>query len=286
MKNIMFAIAKRDFHVMQYHEVHKEIEMYYLRQGERLYFVENRTFHLTEGTAIFISSNRIHKTSAAGNQSHERLLLEIHPDFLNTCYAMFPDVSFDFLFSQTAVVSTPNSAYNPAIRQTFEEIARLTAEKPFGYEAEIQLNVFKLFLNFQRTISGSYHEHILFSPKHQKIYEVLEYIGSNMEHISSLDDLCQHFFISKYYLCHSFKEVTGMSVMAFLNMTRVLRASVLLRDGQLSISQVAKAVGLNSVAHLTDVFKRLEGMTPHEYRRLHELNPWQNSSNYDTRKRE
>ena len=277
MKNITFAIAKRISHYMCFHEVHQEIEMYYLRQGERIYFVEDRTYHLTPGSVLFIGSNRIHKTSSTGNHPHERLLLEIHPDFLKTCSRMFPDVNLDYLLSQTAVISTPDSVYNASIRESFEEIARLEKEQPFGYEVEIQLNVVKLFLNFHRTLNTSGDAHVLNSSKHQKIYEVLRYIGANMDKITSLDMLCQHFYISKYYLCHSFKEVTGLSVMAFLNMTRVMRASVLLKEDKLTVAQIGKAVGFDSVAHFTDVFKRLEGVTPNEYRRQHQ-NPWEKVS--------
>jgi len=281
MKNITFAIAKRASHHMRFHEVHQEIEMYYLRQGERIYFVEDRTYPLTPGSAILISSNRIHKTSSTGNHPHERMLLEIHPDFLKTCAPLMSDINPDFLLSQVAVLSTPDSPYNAAICEAFEEIARLETEHPIGYEAEIQLNVIKLFINFQRTLSTSEEGQILDSPKHQKIYEVLRYIGSNMEHITSLDMLCQHFFISKYYLCHSFKEVTGLSVMSFLNMTRVVRASVLLREKTMSLEQVGKAVGFGSLSHFTDVFKRLEGITPNEYRKLHQ-SPWLERSSKTT----
>ena len=267
MKNITFAIAKRDSHNMKFHEVHQEIEMYYLRQGERIYFVEDRTYPLFPGSVILISSNRIHKTSSTGNHPHERLLLQIHPDFLKICAPIFPDISWDYLLSQTAVLSTPDSPYNTAICQAFEEIARLEHELPLGYEAEIQLNVVKLFLNFQRTLNSSGEGCVLSTPKHQKIYEVLRYIGSNMENITSLDMLCQHFYISKYYLCHSFKEVTGLSVMAFLNMTRVLRASALLREPTLSMAQIAQIVGFSNMPHFNDVFKRIVGLTPNEYRK-------------------
>ena len=58
-----------------------------------------------------------------------------------------------------------------------------------------------------------------------------------------------------------------MSVMSFLNMTRVLRATVLLGENNMSIAQIARVVGFGTVAHFTDVFKRIEDITPHEYRR-------------------
>lgn len=267
MKHMSFAAVKRDKHIMVYNEAHPDIEFYYLKEGERLYFVENRTYHLTAGCSILISSNRIHKTSSIGEQSHERMLLEVHPDFLSVLSAAYPQVNFDYLLSQTAVITTPDNPYGQVIASLFEEIDRLTKEKPFGYEEEVQCNVFKLLLNFHRSLGTSVDEHVVLSPKHQKIYEIVEYISANMGEIDSLDSLCAQFFISKYYLCHSFKEVTGMSVMSFLNMTRVLRATVLLRENNLTIAQIAKAVGFGTVAHFTDVFKRIEDITPNEYRK-------------------
>ncbi len=271
MKNIMkymsFAAEKRDKHIMVYNEAHPDIELYYLKEGERLYFVENRTYHLTAGCSILISSNRIHKTAPIGEQCHERMLLEVHPDFLPILSAAYPQVSFDYLLSQTAVIATPDNPYCAVIASLFEEIDRLTREKPFGYEEEAQCDVFKLLLNFHRSLGNTANEPVMLSPKHQKIYEIAEYLSANMGDIDSLDSLCAHFFISKYYLCHSFKEVTGMSVMAFLNMTRVLRAIVLLREDNMTIPQIARTVGFGTVAHFTDVFKRIEDITPYEYRR-------------------
>ncbi len=267
MKYMSFAAEKRDKHIMVYNEAHPDIELYYLKEGERLYFVENRTYHLTAGCSILISSNRIHKTASIGEQCHERMLLEVHPDFLPVISAAHPQVSFDYLMSQTAVIVTPDNQYCSIIASLFEEIDHLTKEKPFGYEEEVQCDVFKLLLNFHRSLGNALNEPIMLSPKHQKIYEIAEFISANMSEIDSLDSLCARFFISKYYLCHSFKEVTGMSVMAFLNMTRVLRAIVLLREGNMTIVQIARAVGFATVAHFTDVFKRIEGVTPYEYRR-------------------
>jgi len=273
MQNIHFAIASRTSHQMVYHEVHPEIEMYYLYQGERIYFVEDRTYLLTAGSVLLINSSCIHKTASTGNQPHARMLLLTHPDFLKQCGPLLSDVSLDQLLSQPAVLSAPDSPHNATIRKLFEDIARLDRDQPPGYEAEIQLNTVKLLLNFHRTLCSSPSELPHNSSKYQKIYDILRYIGTNMDQITSLDMLCQEFFISKYYLCHSFKKITGLSVITFLNMTRVLRASVLLQDHTLTPQQVGKAVGFKSYAHFTEVFKRRVGFTPNEYRRQR-LNTW------------
>ncbi len=274
MKNITFQIARRARHVMS-HEVHTEIELYYLTRGERLYFVENRTYRLSTGSVIFINSNRIHKTSALGDPAHERMLLEICPSFLSECQEQFPSVNFGHLFSRDTVIITPENPFSRPIRNLFEEIKLLAEACPMGYEEEVHCDVFKLFLNFQRALSLDKEEPVVYSQKRQKVYDVVEYISQNMSSISSLDEVCAHFFISKYYLSHVFKEVTGMTIMAFLNTTRIQRARVLLCENSLSISEIARTVGYENVGRFTDVFKRTEGVTPREFRRRPDLHPWQ-----------
>ena len=184
-----------------------------------------------------------------------------------TLVAVFGAVALCLALNNTLLVKYYEKSKQETLGTVYEEIDRLTKEKPFGYEEEVRCNVFKLFLNFHRSLRSDAAERVVLSSKHQKIYEIVEYISGNMGEIDSLDSLCAQFFISKYYLCHSFKEVTGMSVMAFLNMTRVLRAVVLLGEDNMTIAQIAKAVGFGTVARMTDVFKRIEDITPHEYRR-------------------
>ena len=267
MKDIVFEVARRHSYTMPSRETHIDIEIYYLSQGERLYFVENKTYHLTEGSVILINSNRIHKTSSTGKQHHERMLLEVRPEFLRDFSRLFPCVSFERLLMRTAVVCPPSSELNADIRYQFEKIQKLTSAQPYGYEEEVRCAVYTIFLAFRRQALLDTEDESVHSPKYQRIYEAVAYISQNMESITSLDELCDALYISKYYLCHSFKEVTGMSVIAFLNAIRLRRAKVLLLESNLSVSQIAQSVGFESAARLSSLFTRCEGMTPRQFRK-------------------
>lgn len=267
VNKVIFKVDTRKEAYMVSNEIHREFEIYYLTQGERLYFVENRTYALTEGSVMFVSSNRIHKTSEAGGPAHARMLLQFSPAFLSDWARMYPSVSFDYLLSQNGFAVSPRNEFSPSIRALFDEIHRLWKEQPAGYEEEMSCDTFKILLNLQRSLTGESDQEALTSAKHQKIYEVAEYISQHLESISNLDDLSARFYISKYYLAHTFKEVTGLSVIAFLNATRVQRACALLTEREMSISQIAEVVGFGTVARLTEAFKRVEGMTPREYQR-------------------
>ena len=62
---------------MQTRHFHSELELYFLMEGERYYFVDQNTYHLVPHTGILIGRNRIHKTSVCPeNPAHRRFLLE------------------------------------------------------------------------------------------------------------------------------------------------------------------------------------------------------------------
>ena len=65
--------------------LHNEYEIYYLLEGERYYFIDRRTCHVTGGSLVFIDRNQIHQTSQAGPCSHERILISTQVPSQNSC---------------------------------------------------------------------------------------------------------------------------------------------------------------------------------------------------------
>jgi len=64
-----------------------------------------------------------------------------------------------------------------------------------------------------------------------------------------------------------FKEVVGETPLDYLTRWRVYRASVLLKEGDRKLSEIANAVGYDSDGSFNKIFKRIVGVTPGEYRR-------------------
>ena len=85
---------------------------------------------------------------------------------------------------------------------------------------------------------------------------------------SSLDvsALSRAFSINLSYMSRIFKRDMGVSPLMYLQSVRVRAAKELLLDPRLTVSAVAEQVGYLSAWTLTRAFKRLEGMTPGQYR--------------------
>ncbi len=72
--------------------------------------------------------------------------------------------------------------------------------------------------------------------------------------------------ISPDYLTDCFRQELGITPMTYLRRYRIHQARALLEAGQLSIMQVALAVGFSEGAHFTRTFQREVGMSPRAYR--------------------
>ena len=78
--------------------------------------------------------------------------------------------------------------------------------------------------------------------------------------------MADHVYVSQWHLSKLINKHLNQSFFDILGRMRIDRAKALLADPGLRIHAVAEQVGYVDVAHFSKSFKRLEGMTPGEYR--------------------
>lgn len=96
----------------------------------------------------------------------------------------------------------------------------------------------------------------------KRVSEIAAYIHANYSAPLALDFLARKFYMNKYYLCHTFKKVTGIGVTDFINIKRLTEAELLLKNSNLKITQICEKVGFNCQGHFIDLFKKHYGMSP------------------------
>lgn len=105
------------------------------------------------------------------------------------------------------------------------------------------------------------------SEKRKDIRFIREYIEENYEKDIKLDDLAEKYSISKYYLSHIFKEQYGTSVNNYVINMRITKAKHFLRFTDLTTTEIASRVGYDDVNYFIRSFKKIENITPGEYRK-------------------
>ena len=73
--------------------------------------------------------------------------------------------------------------------------------------------------------------------------------------------------ISANYLSEKFKQTTGINFVDYLTRVRVEKACSLLRDSNERVSEIAFAVGFQSLSQFNRAFKKLTRKSPTAYRR-------------------
>jgi len=84
-------------------------------------------------------------------------------------------------------------------------------------------------------------------------------------HLSELADAAG---LSAFHFAKLFKQSTGSSPHQYILQRRLERAKELLRNPQMSLSEVSQHTGFADQSHLTNVFRRFVGVTPAKFRRL------------------
>ena len=83
----------------------------------------------------------------------------------------------------------------------------------------------------------------------------------------NLDMIASKFHYTPEYTSKLIKEATGMNYKTILQKVRIERASFLLVDTNLSVQNIGLQVGYENVEHFIRTFKKVNGMTPTEYRK-------------------
>ena len=100
-----------------------------------------------------------------------------------------------------------------------------------------------------------------------KLSLIEEYIDAHLDEKIGIEDLAELAGISSFHFAKLFKVATGLSPHQFVMQHRVKRAQQLLQNQSLSLAQVSFDVGFSSQSHMSDVFKKLIGVTPGRYRK-------------------
>lgn len=87
---------------------------------------------------------------------------------------------------------------------------------------------------------------------------------------STIDDWARAFHLSCSYLSHLFKQATGASLGHVLLEHRMQRAAHLLETSDMSVKEIANAVGYEHTSSFTRAFERRFERGPRSYRRKNE----------------
>jgi AraC family transcriptional regulator of adaptative response/methylated-DNA-[protein]-cysteine methyltransferase len=101
---------------------------------------------------------------------------------------------------------------------------------------------------------------------YSRIAEAIEYIKENFRQQPNLDAIAEKIHLSPYHFQRLFIDWAGVSPKKFLQYISVEYAKSMLMEKQSTLFDAAFETGLSGTGRLHDLFLKIEGMTPGEYK--------------------
>ena len=101
--------------------------------------------------------------------------------------------------------------------------------------------------------------------KEDRLINILNYIQNNYQKVT-LEELAEMFHLSEPYISKYIKDKSGKTFGEHVANIRMKKAKVLLKNGNMTVENIAYAVGYQNVEHFNRTFKKMFDMTPVQYR--------------------
>ncbi len=99
-----------------------------------------------------------------------------------------------------------------------------------------------------------------------RIAEAIEYIQQNYTEQPTLEEIAKKVNLSSFHFQKMFTDWAGVSPKKFLQYISVQHAKQILNNSQTTLFETAYKTGLSGTGRLHDLFVKIEGMTPGEYK--------------------
>lgn len=99
-----------------------------------------------------------------------------------------------------------------------------------------------------------------------RLQAAVRYIQDHLSEKITVAQLAMAACMSQSAFFQSFKESFGLSPLEYVLKARIEQAKKLMADPLISVTEVCYASGFNNLNHFSKLFKRMEGISPRQYR--------------------
>lgn len=256
----LFQLKDRDSGAFayHYHEFHKLI---LFLSGEVTYRVEGRGYTLKGGDLLLIPAHAIHQPIIGGGTPYARAILWIQPEALED---QGLEACFDRCRRQNAYLLDRGRYDQEKLTGLLRELERETGGD-FGAQVLSQALFTQLMVWVNRWVLRAEPELRERAPRSDpKIDEILAYINQNLTADLSIDGLCRRFYLSRSWLMHRFKSVTGCPLHQYVLQKRLILAAQLLRAGA-PVGEAARRSGFRDYSTFLRCFRKAYGVAPRDF---------------------
>lgn len=279
LKQALFVNGVISIHYFEYTsefrysgESHDFWELIYCDKGTLKINAGNNEFILEHGQAFLHPPRQFHNVRADRERAANSIILSFESDTAEL-YGIADKIINTDPYVANALFSVLREAKlsfsNPLGLVHDEQLIRKNERAPFASEQIIQNYIELLLIHVIRQAKNSlpFPELPPSVPQSSLLDEMLAYMKEHLGEKITFETLTKVFSVSPTTLKKLFSNAFEHGAMEQLTRMRIAHSKELLREGQLSCTDIAALCGFCSVHHYSNVFKKYESMSPTEYKK-------------------
>ncbi|MEK0316579.1 AraC family transcriptional regulator [Cohnella sp. 56] len=252
---------------------HDHFEWIYTVSGRAVFHIDSQPYETGPGDLLLVPAGGLHVGYARDAEPIEywslvfnrSLLQGLAVDPLHDRY-LAPYVEGRLRFP---VKFGAEEAGCEPMRSILREIGAEFAEKKRAYELLVKAKLYQLFAlaarRFMPERDGEQADRT--GRRMDRFKSLILHIEAHYADKLTIEDAAKLVNLNPYHFCKVFKNATGRTFVEFVNQHRMNVADRLLREGKLTVTEIAERIGIANPNYFTKLFKQIKGVTPSEARK-------------------
>ena len=254
---VIEKVKRGDFSPLQPDHYHNFYEIFFILSGKCHFLLKDTIYDLEKGDLVFIAPGEIHHSLYNPGENCEIYMIYFKPEHLlmnreHTSHSFMGSVPALYLDTFTGLLSRMLSEY-----------AGIDEHSPSFLSVHLE----ELLLILKRHSVLDEKDPAMLHSKDADILLATKYIYKNFKQPLTLEGVADVASLSPTYFSKKFKSTTGMGFKEYLNHVRLKHAQAALLTTNRTITEIALEYGFNDSNYFKDLFKKVYGKSPREFRK-------------------
>lgn len=262
-------------HLLPWHW-HPTAELFFIQEGELDYLLPDRTLTFSQGSGGLLLPNVLHKTSWQCDGAVVQLLHLFDPGFLFGGFDTRMGAKYLLpMLANTHAPILPLSPDKPDQKAILDElqVSFMFNENDWEYEFNLREALSRIWIALTKQTEAVVTDE-KYNYESETVKQMIAYIQQNLSEPLNAQSIATAAHISQRTCYRLFQQFLHTTPNAYIQASRIRRASLLLLQTEDTMTQIAMQCGFDSESYFGRVFHRLTGKTPIEFKK------WQNNANH------